>query len=108
MAKSVPKSAVLLQPIARATLSETLSEKLVGHVVKGDWKEGDRIPSEREISGQLGIGRASLREDLKALELLGMVESRVGDGTFVCPAPTSFPAPCSGPSWAPINRSCAS
>lgn len=85
MAKSVPKSGVLLQPIARATLNETLFEKLVGHLVKGDWKEGDRIPSEREIATQLGIGRASLREALKALELLGMVESRVGDGTFVCP-----------------------
>ena len=85
MAKSVLKSGVLLQPMSRTTLSETLFEKLVGHVVKGDWKEGERIPSEREISKQLGIGRASLREALKALELLGMVESRVGDGTFVCP-----------------------
>src|ERR1039458_7303331 len=77
MTKSIQKSEVLLQPMSRTTLSETLFEKLVGHVVKGDWKEGDRIPSEREISGQLGIGRASLREALKALELLGMVESRV-------------------------------
>ena len=85
MAKSIQKSGVLLQPMSRTTLSEALFEKLVGHVVKGDWKEGERIPSEREISGQLGIGRASLREALKALELLGMVESRVGDGTFVCP-----------------------
>ena len=85
MAKSIQKSGVLLQPMSRQTLSETLFKKLVGHVVKGDWKEGERIPSEREISAQLGIGRASLREALKALELLGMVESRVGDGTFVCP-----------------------
>jgi GntR family transcriptional repressor for pyruvate dehydrogenase complex len=85
MAKSIQKSGVRLQPMSRTTLSGTLFEKLVGHVVKGDWKEGERIPSEREISGQLGIGRASLREALKALELLGMVESRVGDGTFVCP-----------------------
>jgi len=76
---------ILLKPIPRTTLSEALFEKLVGHVVNGDWKEGDRIPSERELSEQLGIGRASLREALKALELLGMVESRVGDGTFVCP-----------------------
>jgi GntR family transcriptional repressor for pyruvate dehydrogenase complex len=85
MAKANPKSAVLFQRMSRTTLSETLFEKLVGHVIKGDWKEGERIPSERDISVQLGIGRASLREALKALELLGMVESRVGDGTFVCP-----------------------
>jgi GntR family transcriptional repressor for pyruvate dehydrogenase complex len=76
---------VLLEPIPRTTLSKALFEKLVGHVVNGDWKEGDRIPAERELSQQLGIGRASLREALKALELLGIIESRVGDGTFVCP-----------------------
>jgi GntR family transcriptional repressor for pyruvate dehydrogenase complex len=76
---------VLLKPIQRTTLSEALFEKLVGHVVNGDWKPGDRIPAERELSQQLGIGRASLREALKALELLGIIESRVGDGTFVCP-----------------------
>jgi len=76
---------VSLSPIARTTLSEALFEKLLSHVVKGDWKEGEKIPPERELSEQLGIGRASLREALKALGLLGMIESRVGDGTFVCP-----------------------
>jgi len=85
MHKPSQNSGVQLEPMPRTTLSEALFEKLVGHVVNGDWKEGDRIPSERELSEQLGIGRASLREALKALELLGMVESRVGDGTFVCP-----------------------
>ncbi|MGP8243142.1 MAG: FadR/GntR family transcriptional regulator [Bryobacteraceae bacterium] len=85
MSKLSQNSGVRLEPMPRTTLSQALFEKLVGHVVNGDWKEGDRLPSERELSEQLGIGRASLREALKALELLGMVESRVGDGTFVCP-----------------------
>src|SRR5277367_275070 len=85
MNKPSQNSGILLQPMPRITLSEALFEKLVGHVVNGDWKEGDRVPSERELSEQLGIGRASLRVALKALELLGMVESRVGDGTYVCP-----------------------
>src|SRR3984957_8048693 len=85
MSKASQNSGILMQPMPRTTLSTALFEKLVGHVVKGDWKEGDRVPSERELSKQLGIGRASLRVALKALELLGMVESRVGDGTFVCP-----------------------
>jgi GntR family transcriptional regulator, transcriptional repressor for pyruvate dehydrogenase complex len=72
-----------LTPIRRTTLTHKLFERLVGHVINGDWKEGDRIPAERELCQQLETGRASLREALKALELLGMVESRVGDGTFV-------------------------
>lgn len=85
MTRPVQESGVLLERLPRTTLSEALFEKLVGHIVNGDWKEGDRIPPERELAEQLGIGRASLREALKALELLGMVECRVGDGTFVCP-----------------------
>jgi len=85
MAKGSGNGSVRLQPIARTTLTQALFEKLVGHVVGGHWKEGERIPAERELSEQLGIGRASLREALKALELLGMLDSRVGDGTFVLP-----------------------
>ena len=71
-------------PIPRTTLAEAAFEKLISHVVSGDWKAGDRIPPERELCQQLGIARTSLREALKAMELVGMLDSRVGDGTFVC------------------------
>ena len=71
-------------PIPRSTLTEAAFEKLISHVISGDWKAGDRIPPERELCQQLGIARNSLREALKAMELIGMVDSRVGDGTFVC------------------------
>src|SRR5690242_1202498 len=71
-------------PIPRTTLTEAAFEKLISHVVNGDWKAGDRIPPERELCQQLGIARTSLREALKAMELVGMLDSCVGDGTFVC------------------------
>ncbi len=57
---------------------------MVDHVVNGDWREGDRIPPERELCQKLGVGRSSLREAMKALEILGMIEMRVGEGTFIC------------------------
>jgi GntR family transcriptional repressor for pyruvate dehydrogenase complex len=57
---------------------------MVSHLIRGDWSEGERIPPERELCLQLGVGRASLREALKALEIMGMIETRLGDGTFVC------------------------
>lgn len=71
-------------PSPDATLTASAFEELISYVVHGTWKAGDRIPPERELCRQLGIARTSLREALKAMELIGMLESRVGDGTFVC------------------------
>lgn len=44
---------------------------------------GDKIPSERELSDRLNVGRSSVREALRALELLGLIETRRGEGTFI-------------------------
>lgn len=46
-------------------------------------KPGDKLPSERELSERLKVGRSSVREALRALELLGLIETRRGEGTFL-------------------------
>ncbi len=46
-------------------------------------KSGDRLPSERELSERLHVGRSSVREALRSLELLGLIETRRGEGTFI-------------------------
>ena len=74
-----------LSPLERTTLSAAAFERLISNIVQGKWKAGEKIPTERVLCQQLGIARNSLREALKAMELLGMVDSRVGEGTFVCP-----------------------
>jgi GntR family transcriptional repressor for pyruvate dehydrogenase complex len=74
-----------VKPIQRTTLTEAAFEQLIAMVVNGTWRPGDRIPPERDLCQQFGIARTSLREALKAMELVGMLNSRVGDGTFVCP-----------------------
>ena len=66
-----------LTPVTRTTLTSDICTKLVNQLARGDWKEGDRIPSERELGHLLGVGRASLREALKALEIMGMIETRM-------------------------------
>ena len=72
-------------PIERTTLAASAFEQLIANVVHGKWKAGERLPPERELCQQLGIARTTLREALKAMELVGMLESRIGEGTFVCP-----------------------
>ncbi len=80
----MPVNRPILTAITRTTLTADICKKLAGHLMRGDWAEGERIPAERELGQQLGVGRASLREALKALEIMGMIESRLGEGTFVC------------------------
>ncbi|MBP1968880.1 GntR family transcriptional repressor for pyruvate dehydrogenase complex [Virgibacillus natechei] len=46
-------------------------------------KSGDKLPSERELSESLQVGRSSIREALRAMELLGLIETRHGEGTYI-------------------------
>ncbi len=73
-----------LTPVTRTTLTADIYRKLVSHIIRGVWKPGVRIPAERQLGQLLGVGRASLREALKALEIMGLIETRLGDGTYVC------------------------
>lgn len=73
-----------LSKVMRTTLTVDIYTQLVAHLINGVWTEGQRIPPERELGPQLGVGRTSLREALKALEIMGMIETRLGDGTYVC------------------------
>ena len=73
-----------LTPVTRTTLTADVCREMVSHLIRGDWSVGEQIPPERELCVQLGVGRASLREAMKALEIMGMIETRLGDGTYVC------------------------
>ncbi|MBN2050280.1 MAG: FadR family transcriptional regulator [Spirochaetales bacterium] len=52
-------------------------------ITDGTLKSGDQLPPERELSNLFGTSRASIREALSALEILGIVESRSGQGNFI-------------------------
>src|SRR5580704_429541 len=82
-----------LTPVVRTTLTADICRKMVSHLIRGVWSEGEKIPAERELCQTLGVGRASLREALKALEIMGMIETRLGDGTYVCKRTDFFSRP---------------
>lgn len=91
-----------LTPVVRTTLTADICRKMVSQLIGGIWGEGEKIPAERELCLKLGVGRASLREALKALEIMGMIETRLGDGTYVCKRSDFFSRPLL---WAIVSSS---
>jgi GntR family transcriptional regulator, transcriptional repressor for pyruvate dehydrogenase complex len=67
--------------------SERLADKVAGQlkkaIISGVFRIGERLPSERELSEQMGVSRPSVRAALHELEVLGMVETVHGGGTIV-------------------------
>ncbi len=56
----------------------------LNHIIQEDQlSTGDKLPSERELSERLNVGRSSVREALRSLELLDLIETRRGEGTFI-------------------------
>jgi len=72
-----------LPPLGRARLSSLAGDELRARIVRGVWKPGERLPSERQLGEQLGMSRASVREAIRGLEALGLVDVRHGQGVFV-------------------------
>ncbi|MCA1221131.1 FadR/GntR family transcriptional regulator [Streptomyces sp. 8L] len=70
-------------PRRSASLSAQLVDSLRSHIETGGWPVGTRIPPEQTLIEELGVGRSTLREALGALVHLGLLEARVGDGTYV-------------------------
>jgi GntR family transcriptional repressor for pyruvate dehydrogenase complex len=58
-------------------------DKIKGMIVSGELRPGDRLPKEADLAERLGLSRSSLREAVKALSLIRVLDVRQGDGTYV-------------------------
>ncbi|HEX9362426.1 MAG TPA: FadR/GntR family transcriptional regulator [Candidatus Dormibacteraeota bacterium] len=64
-------------------VTEGAVDKIRERIVSGAWGPGDRLPKESELAAELGLSRNSLREAVRALSQLRVLEVRQGDGTYV-------------------------
>lgn len=76
-----PEERVSLQPAPRRKLSETVAQQLMEAFA--DLPPGAKVPSERELTRDLGVGRSTVREALNGLAVLGVLEIRHGQGAFI-------------------------
>lgn len=63
--------------------SAEITRHLLDYLLSGDLAPGDRLPSERQLAERLQVGRAGVREAIKSLSLLGLLDVRQGDGTYL-------------------------
>lgn len=74
---------MLLKPIRRVRLYENAVDQIQTLILRKKYKSGDRLPSERSLAEQFHISRHSLREALRILDVMGLIEIKVGDGIYV-------------------------
>ena len=75
-----------VQSIQNRRLYQQIADQLRGMIESGEYPPGSYLPAERELSQQFGVSRTSLREALIALEVIGLVRVKVGDGVQVLQA----------------------
>lgn len=67
-----------------STVTDGVVDYLTDAISSGQWKPGERIPSEAQLCTLLGVSRITVRSAIGQLAALGLVQSRQGKGTFVC------------------------
>lgn len=72
-----------IDPIKREPIATQVARRLVEYILAGSIEPGKRMPSERQLAEAFGVGRSIMREALKSLSLIGLVDVRPGDGTYL-------------------------
>jgi DNA-binding transcriptional MocR family regulator len=78
-----PKPSPTYGVFARELLPERIASRLVSLIAERHLRPGDKLPSERDLAAAMQVSRPSLREALRALAMLNVVEIRQGSGTYV-------------------------
>lgn len=71
-------------------LVNRLTMYFADEILEGRLKRGDQIESDRELAKKLNVGRSAVREALKVLDVLGMIDIRLGQGTYITSRETNF------------------
>ena len=73
----------IFKPVRNKSLSKMVMESIKEVLIQKTLKPGDRLPTETELCESLGVGKSSVREAIKMLEVLGVVETHQGEGTYI-------------------------
>src|SRR5215218_5970047 len=72
-----------IRPLSKETLADRLARQIRALIQRGDYQQGDRLPTIMEMARRFGVGHPTIREALKKLETMRVVEIRHGSGVYV-------------------------
>jgi GntR family transcriptional repressor for pyruvate dehydrogenase complex len=72
-----------IRRVTKVSICEEIAQQIMDLISNGDLKPGQRLPAERDLCKEFGAGRSSLREALRCLSIVGVLDARVGEGTSV-------------------------
>lgn len=72
-----------INQIKKVNIGEQVYNQLKNQLISGEWKPGMKIPSENELANSLGVSRITVRQALQKLSALGLIETKLGEGSFV-------------------------
>ncbi|WP_027623181.1 FadR/GntR family transcriptional regulator [Clostridium lundense] len=73
----------MFNPVKNTKVYEQVIYQIKDMINKGVLKKGDKLPSERDMVESLQVSRTSIREALRSLEIIGLIECRQGEGNFI-------------------------
>ncbi|MFI3257434.1 MAG: FadR/GntR family transcriptional regulator [Spirochaetales bacterium] len=71
-------------PIDKKSIVDQVMERIISNIIDGTYPPGTKLPNEYELMSVFGISRNSIREAIKILVAMGILEIKRGDGTYVC------------------------
>ncbi|QHC68613.1 FCD domain-containing protein [Rathayibacter sp. VKM Ac-2759] len=71
------------RPPSSRSQTDVVVDEIKAMIISGELKPGSRLPIEKDLAALLGVSRSPLREGVRALAMMGVLESRQGDGTYV-------------------------
>ncbi len=72
-----------IKKITRQSIGEQVFEQLKEQIFNNEWRRGEKIPSENDLAVSFGVSRITVRQALQKLTSLGLIETRLGEGSFI-------------------------
>jgi GntR family transcriptional repressor for pyruvate dehydrogenase complex len=72
-----------IAPIIKTKISDQVFEQMKQLILRGEWKSGEKLPSENHLADEFAVSRVTIRHALQKLTVLGLIETILGEGSFV-------------------------